>query len=173
MDFAQKLFDFVNASLNLNLYEILIQLGGTLLLFIVVKRYFWKPITKFIETRQLEMRQEFDSATEAKRLVEEELEATKKAQLELKTQVKDIIQKANEQAKEEAKQILDTAKADADHIRNVALEDIEREVSVAKAELKNETIAIAIEMVKKVLGKDVSREVIQSLTDEVLDEVSS
>lgn len=79
MTLAETLKQFVEESLGILLgtgaEEILIQLGGTIILFIVVRKYFWKNITAFIEKRKALM----DDEMAAARLLKDEALQIKEA----------------------------------------------------------------------------------------------
>ena len=63
---AETLKNFVEESLGLllgvGLEDILIQLGGTLVLFLVIRKFFWKNLTEFIEKRRAYMDEELFKA---------------------------------------------------------------------------------------------------------------
>ena len=107
-DILKEIAEFVNGCLGpLSgsgditswLRDVAIQLIGTIILFIIVKVFLWKPITKFLEARAEIMNKEMDEAKEHREkavLLEEELNA-KYAQAKL--EIAELIKNAEAQGK--------------------------------------------------------------------------
>ena len=90
-----------------------IQIGATLILFIVVAIFFWKPITKILEQRRSRIDQELEDMEKTKQnAIEIEAEA-KKLLADTKAQVKEMYERAEKEANLKRDEIINQAKDEA------------------------------------------------------------
>ena len=62
---AEVIQKFVESAIGVNAKEMAIQIASTLLLFLVVRYFFWSNITDYLEERKANMAKEYDDAKEA------------------------------------------------------------------------------------------------------------
>ena len=118
--------------------DFLIQLCATLILFIVVRVFLWKPITDLLESRRNKMDSELESAKEHHNnaiKLEEELKAKyEEAKLEIVKLLNDAVREGNS-AKEA---IINEAKLEAKRRIELANEEIEAEILQKQNDIKTE-----------------------------------
>ena len=140
------------------LRDFVIQLIATLLLFIVIKIFLWKPITKFLEDRRNKMDEALNEA-EAARLKSLELEASyqekfEAARIEIQKLLKDAVSLGNRKADE----IIEAAKLQASRLITLAHEEIEREIAQQETEIKNQIVSIAFLAAEQIVGHEINQE---------------
>ena len=139
------------------LRDFAIQLCGTILLFVIVRIFLWKPVTKFLEARKAAMDKELDDAKEHHNnalLLEEEMkEKYKEAKLEIQRLIKEAV--AQGEMRKEA--IINSAKVEAARRIEVAQEEINREVTRKSEEIKNQIVTIAFLAAEEIIGKEVDQ----------------
>lgn len=172
---AETLKNFVEESLGLllgvGLEDIIIQLGGTLVLFLVVRKYFWKNITEFIEKRRAYMDEELFKA-EAMKLEAASIKAnTEEAYQTLRSSVSKTIEDAKLRAQKEEAVILAQAKAEAQRLKLEAEKEIELEVHKAQDQMKKEIVSVAAVLAEKIIQKEVDEKKYASWVDEATKEV--
>ncbi len=172
---AETLRDFVNESLQLlsgaGLYEILIQLGGTVLLFLVVRAFFWKNVTAFLDKRRAFMDEELFKA-EAMKLEAAELKAnTEEAYKTLKNSVSKTIEDAKVRAQKEEAEIIAKAKAEAQRLKLEAEKEVELEVQKAQDQIKKEIVSVATVLAEKIIQKEVDSKKYAEWVEEATKEV--
>ena len=87
-----------------------IQIGATIILFIVVAIFFWKPITKILEQRREVIDKELTDAQKAKdNAIEIEAELNKQLK-EAKEKVKEMIDKAEKDANLKSDEIINQSR---------------------------------------------------------------
>jgi F-type H+-transporting ATPase subunit b len=172
MDFASRLEEaiesLVRGGIIINPVEIFIQLIATFILIVVVKKFLWDKVTTFIEARQALVD---DDITAAKADREKAQSLREKAEAELN----DI--------REEAKRILDAAKAQAKTVQDKSItatqDDIARmkkdaqdalakDLEQAKKTIRQEIVAVAIELSKKVIAQEIDEKKYHQLIDEAI-----
>ena len=135
-----------------------IQLVATLILFLIVKIFLWKPITKFLESRSEQMDKDLEIARETK---EKAMELEKELALKYdsaKSDIQKLLKAAEAEGLVRKEQIIKEAKEEALRRINLAEEEIEREISMQQADIKNQIISIAFLAAETIVGKEINRE---------------
>ena len=155
--------------MNINFFTALFTLVNTIVLFLVLKAFLFKPVMKMIRDRQQEiddMYQKAEDATQQAQALQSEYEQKlNDAALTGERLVREAV--ARGQSREE--EILRQAEAKAEAIRDKAVQDIAREKKKALNEAKDEISVIAIDIAGKVVGKNLSGEDQSRLVDDFID----
>ena len=139
------------------LRDFLIQLCATILLFVVVRVFLWKPITNLLEARRSLMDSELESAkAHHNKAIELEEELQKKydeAKVEIAKLLNDAIIEGNSQKEE----IIKEAKLEAKRRIELASEEIEAEIMQKQNDIKNQIVTIAFMAAEKIVGKEIDK----------------
>ena len=140
------------------LRDFTIQIIATLILFLVVRAFLWKPLTSFLEARRDQMDHELKETQEARERaikLEEDLKVKYDA-------AKDEIQKLLKQAESEGnlrrEEIIKVAKNEATRLISLANDDIKRQVSEQENDIKNQIISIAFLAAEVIVGKEINKD---------------
>jgi F-type H+-transporting ATPase subunit b len=137
--------------------DFLIQLCATLILFIVVRVFLWKPITDLLEARRSQMDSELKSAKEHHEnavKLEEELKAKyDDAKNEIAKLLDDAIKEGNS-AKEA---IINEAKLEAKRRIELANDEINAEIMQKQNDIKDQIVTIAFMAAEKIVGKEIDK----------------
>ena len=157
--------------LNVNFFTAVFTLLNTVLLFLLLKRYLFKPVMKMIHDRQQEIDDMYTKAGQAKEqaaLLRSEYEqkldnaqqmaekTVKEAVARGQSRQEEIIRQANEQAAA----ILDKASADVAQEKKKAINDAKDEISV-----------IALAIAGKVVGRELDAQDQTRLVDSFIEEL--
>lgn len=157
--------------LNINFFTALFTLANTVALFLVLKKFLFKPVMKMITDRQKEIDDLYDDAgrskAEAAKLEQEYRQKLEAAAQTGERMVKEAV--ARGQSREE--QIVRQANAEADAIRAKAASDIAQEKKKALNEAKNEISDLALTIAGKVVGRELNGEDQSKLVDRFIDEL--
>lgn len=152
--------------------DIIIQLVSTILLFVVVRIFFWKPITNILESRRSAMDKALEDANQSK---ENALEIESQLQDELnkaKNEVKDIITRAEIDANIKRENIISEAKLEAKRrLENLEVE-LEQEKKNMENDIKKEIIDIAFKAAEKIVAKEINQNKYLDVVDEILKEAN-
>ena len=135
-----------------------IQLAATLLLFLVVRIFLWKPLTEFLEARRDKMDQELNDAKVAKEKalkLEEELNAKYAA---AQSDIAKLLKEAEAEGNMRKEEIVAEAKKEAARRLELAKEEIEREISQQENDIKNQITTIAFMAAEKIVGKEIDQD---------------
>ncbi len=168
---AGAIEEFVNQALGVNLIEMAVQIGSTIVLFLVVKFFFWNHVTDYLDKRKQEMKEEYETAARAK---EEATSLKMEAEEELKEirlTAKSIYEEAKELGEEERTRIVKEAKEHADRLLTQAHKEIEQEWENAKSDMQNEILEVASLLAQKALKQELDEVTQQRLISQISKEV--
>lgn len=163
------------AELRLGLVEFnwtfFFQIANTLILFLFLKKFLFKPVTEFMTAREEEISGSYKDAEEkneeADKIKSEYLEKISKAEEEGRT----IVKEASKRAEKRAEEIVKDAEHEVSSMRDKAKLDIEREKTKAVNALKDDIAGLAIMAATKVVEKDLKEEEHKDLINKFIDEV--
>ena len=144
--------------LGVNPWTAAFTLANTIALFLVMKKFLFKPVMKIIADRQQEIDDMYTQAGQAKESAAA-LETEYKQKLSQATQTgEQIVKEATARGQARQEEIIRQANEAADAIRNKAEADIAREKKKALNDAKDELAGLAVDIAGKVVG--------HSLTDD-------
>lgn len=157
--------------LNINFFTALFTLVNTIVLFLVLKKFLFKPVMKMIADRQQEIDGMYADAEKAKTEAAV-MEADYRQKLENAAQTSERMMKeatARAQARED--EIVTQAKAEAAAIMDKAAADIAQEKKKAVNDAKDEISEMAMAIAGKVVGRALNSEDQAALVDRFIDEL--
>ncbi len=157
--------------LNINFFTALFTLANTIALFLVLKKYLFKPVMKMIADRQQEIDDMYDEAGRAKSEAQKmEQEYRKKLDAAVQTGEK-LVKEATARGQAREEEIVAQANAEADAIRAKAAADIAQEKKKAINEAKDEISGLAVAIAEKVVGRELDAGDHAALVDRFIDEL--
>ena len=138
-----------------------------IVLFLVVKKFFFEKVKNFMETRSNSIQDAFDSAEAVNRRADEKMQNYTKRIANVEAEGREIIRDAKIKADAQAREIIEDANKQATEIMNKAEKNIEREKQKAMEEMRKEVAALAMLAAERI----VEREIQNIGQDEIVDEV--
>ena len=163
-------------TLGINLHNIIVQIFGFIIVFLILRKFLFLPLRQIAEARRREIVSQLSSLEREK----EEVEELKK-DLEVRLQViyeerREIIQRERERARQIGQEILESARAEAQKIREKARRDMELErekMLIGMREMIADLVIIAMEKaLRSTLDEAKQRELISKLLEEIENEGS-
>ena len=157
--------------ISFNTWTALFILLNTVTMFLVLKKFLFKPVMKMIKDRQQEIDDMYAHADQAKENADR-LEAEYTQKLSEATQTGErIVKEAVARGLNREEEIIRQANLEADAIRNKASEDIAREKRKAVNDAKEEISVIAMAIAGKVVGRELNAEDQSGLVDSFIDDL--
>ena len=145
-----------------------IQMIATVLLFLAVRFFLWKPITNIIETRRQAIDKELEDAKIAKENAALDEARIKEEYKEAQAKIKEMISEAEKNANIKGEAIIASAKADAEkRLKNLETELLEEKKSMEKA-IRKEVVDIAFEAAEKIVGREINQDKYLDVIDDIL-----
>lgn len=159
--------------ISVNIWQILISLINLLLLFLIIKKFLYKPVKKFIAQRKASVDSQYAEAELAKQQAEGSRLAWEKRLEGAQGEADAIIDGARSEAKQRAGDIIAAADDKAAGIMRRAEADAQLEVKKARASIKDEIVDVSTQLAEKMLGREINaadhRELIDSFLDGIDD----
>lgn len=157
--------------ISINLWQILISLANLVILFLLVKKFLFKPVKKLFAQRQAELDHQYAAADAAKKQAEEHKTAWEQKLQTANAEADSIIQDATETAKYRAAQIVEDANAKAAGIQSRAEAEALLTQKRAEEEIKKEIVDVSSALAEKMLEREINEKDHRALIDSFLDEI--
>ena len=144
-----------------------------LVLYLVMKHFFFEKIHNFMQERSNRIKRSFDEAEELNLKAEETLSTYNKKIEDIEAEGREIIKKAKLQADIQAKNIIREANERASEIIKQAEMDIEKEKLQAISEMKSQIASLAVLAAEKLLEQQLETYGQDELIDRIIKEAGS
>ena len=157
--------------LNINFFTALFTLCNFIALFLVLKKFLFKPVMKLIQDRQAEIDTMYAEADEAKNAANAmQQEYAEKLNAAGETGER-IVKEAVERGRLREEEIIRQANAEAGAIMEKANAAIAQEKKKAVNDAKNEISDMAMSIAEKIVGRELTGVDQNKLVDEFIDEL--
>ncbi len=157
--------------ISVNLWQILVSLANLVILFLLIKKFLYKPVKKMLESRQSTIDNDYKLASQAKTEAEENKIAYEKKLAQAKTESDSIIQSAVNTAKIREDEIIAAAQDKAAAIIKKAENDAKLELKKAEETIKTEIVDVGTRLAGRILEREVSKEDNKELVDSFIKEM--
>ena len=159
--------DFV----SIGAWNIVVTICNTIITFLIVKKFLFKPVRKMLAARSEEVQAMYDQA-EADRA---EAAAMKKDYTDsianAKAEATQITQHATRRATVRSEEILAEASRQATDMKKKAEQSIEQERKKAMNEIKDEIAGLSVMIASKIVEKDINEDDHKRMIEEFIDKV--
>ena len=157
--------------ISVNIWQMLASLANLVLLFLMVKKFLYKPVMKMLQERQNTIDKDYDAAAEAKeQALTDKIKYEEKLR-EAKIEADSVIKNAVDIANEREKEILANAKTKAEIIVRQAENEAELERKKAEDAVKKEIVEVSSLLTEKVLEREVTAADHQHFIDSFIESI--
>ncbi|MBR0156665.1 MAG: F0F1 ATP synthase subunit B [Clostridia bacterium] len=159
--------------ISVNIWQILISLANLLILFLLLKKFLYKPVRKMVEAREEAVKDVYRRADEALDSANQD-----KAEYERKLSTADeecdeLIRVAQQNARQRSSAIITEAEDRAAGMIRRAENEIDLERSKAAAGMKQEIAELSVQLAEKLLEREINAEDHRNLIDSFIDGIGS
>lgn len=151
---------------------LLAQIVNFAIILFLLKKFFYKPLTRVLEDRQKRIAESLKNA----QLIEEKLANTEQNSQKILEEAQNFAQNIISEAKRESAKIIDLANLDARKLADQTLEKTKLQIEKQREEmrklLKIEILTLVAQVVKKVLGRSLRENERQGLTQKAVSEIT-
>lgn len=154
---------------DINVWEMIFTLGNLLILFLLLKKFFFGKIRKMMVDRENEVQAMYADASKSQ---EEGLKLKEEYEVKLSeanAESEEIVRTAVRKAQLREEEIIKDAHEQAAAIMKHAETQIELEKKNAVNEIKNDISGMAVDIAAKVIERDINAEDHSALIDEFID----
>ena len=149
---------------------LLLTVVNILVLYFILKKVLFKPVTKFMDARSLQVEDALNMAEEAKAKVDKMEEEHKTKLKEIKEEGIVMMDSYKKKADNEYNTIIEKAKADAELMTQNARNELDVEKDRLMASIKEEVSDMVLEASEKVLGKNLDNKANRELISDFIKE---
>lgn len=149
-------------------WNLIFSIITVLVLILILKRFFFEKVKKFMDERKAKVEEQFQKAEEAENQSREKLDEYNEILAGAEKEKRVIIADAMENAKIQANSVLDEARKEAADIREKSRLQIEREKMAARKEIHNEVGDLAVQLAEKILESELDDDAQASVIDEII-----
>ena len=157
--------------ISVNLWQILISLLNLVLLFLIVKKFLFKPVKDVLAKRQQEIDDQYAAAKTAEEQANESRASWEETLSGARAQADAILQNATENAKHRGDKLIAEAKERADGIIRMAEAEAELERRKATEGIKREIVEVSGALTEKMLEREINTEDHRNLIDSFIEKI--
>ena len=172
-ELGNSLSDSIEAKLIPNIWAFLVQLFAFIILIIVVTKFAYKPVRKYLDKRSELLTSERKEAEELNLKAKENLYESEKKLADIRKDASKIIEDAKEKGKVEKEKLLKEATLEANKVKENAYKAIEEEKAKAAKDIKENIVDVAFSMSSKILEREVNEEDNKKIVDSFVDKLSN
>ena len=154
--------------ISVNIWQMAASLANLVLLFLIVKKFLYKPVKNMLRQRREAIDRDYSDANEAKEQALSDKAAYEEKLSHAKEESEEILKNAVRRAQLREEEILREANNKAARVMKRAEEQVEMEKKRAINEVKDEVSDMAIGIASAVLERDISPEEHETLIDEFI-----
>lgn len=157
--------------ISVNIWSVIISLANLAILFLIVKKFLYKPVQNMLNARRNEIDSQYDDAANAKQSAEaKEAELTERL-TNAKVEAEGIVKEAADIAKARGDKIVEDARATADGIIRQAEEQAELERKRVGETIKEQIVDVSTALAEKMLEREVNADDHNALIDDFINKI--
>lgn len=157
--------------ISVNLWQIVVSLLNLLIIFLILKRFLFKPVKKILKSRQDAVDERYAQAENAINDAEaKQAELTKRLE-NAQAEADNIIKDATITAERRREKIENEARENAESIIRQAKNEAELEKKKAESEIKEQIVVVSTALTEKLIEREINEEDHHKLIDSVISEM--
>ena len=157
--------------ISVNIWSILISLANLLIIFLIRKKFLFKPVQRVMNTRQEQVDKIFseadqsrDSANQMKQEYEQRLSSARQ-------EADSMIKTAAQTAQRKSDQIISDAKTQASHVKQKAEEEIAQQKKQMLQDVRSEISELAVDIASKDVEREINQKDYEGFVDDFIKNV--
>ena len=165
MEMYQGLIEFNWSSLMI--------LCNVFILYIILRKFFWEKIKKFMDDRAAAVQDAIDAAEAVNKRADEKMANYSKRIANVEEEGREIIKASKQQADVQAQIIIEEARKQAGDIIAKAEKTIEQEKAQAMEEMRKEIASIAMLAAEQIVGREIDNVGQDAIIDQAIEDARS
>lgn len=157
--------------ISVNLWQILISLANLVILYLLLKKFLFKPVHKFLAARKEEVENLYGEAEEAKEQAQHDKTVYEDKLAAADSEAREVVRSAMAKANEMSDEILADTGREVARMKARAEADIAQERKRAANALKDDVADLSMEIAEKVIGREIGEDDHRALIDDCIKEL--
>ena len=154
--------------ISVNFWQIVISLVNLLIIFLILKKFLFKPVQKVMTERRSQVDRMYSDADESRSAANEMKQEYEQRLANARQEADTMIRTATQTAQQKGDQIVADAKAQASHVKQKADAEIELQKQQMLKDVQGEISDLAVSIASKVVEKEVNRQDYDGFVDEFI-----
>lgn len=159
--------------ISVNIWQIVISLANLLILFLILKKFLYKPVRETLAKRQQDVDEVYSLAQEVLDQANSDRETYEKKLLGADEECDELIREAQQSARLRSSSIISEAEERAAGIMRRAENEIELAKGEAEASMKNEIASLSVQLAEKLLEREINADDHRELIDSFISDIGS
>jgi F-type H+-transporting ATPase subunit b len=148
-------------------------LCNVFILYIILRKFFWEKIKKFMDDRAAAVQDAIDAAEAVNKRADEKMANYSKRIANVEEEGREIIKASKQQADAQAQIIIEEARQQASDIIAKAERTIEQEKAQAMEEMRKEIASIAMLAAEQIVGREIDNVGQDAIIDQAIEDARS
>ncbi len=157
--------------ISVNIWQILISLANLTILFLLLKKFLYKPVLKMLDERRAQIDGDYADAQKAKESAEAKDNELTERLNNAKSEAEDIVKEAATAAQVRGDKIVQQAQETADGIVRQAKEDADLERKRVGETIKQQIVDVSTALAEKMLEREVNVDDHKALIDDFINKI--
>jgi len=155
------------------LMSVLISWATLFMLYLLLRKLLYKPVTKILNERQAKIQSNIDEAKHLKQEAEELRLSYESSIDQAKKESQEIIESARQRGEQLRESIINDARKEAEDIVARARKDIAKEKEIAFQDVRSQVGELAISIASRIMEEEINNKKQIDLIDKFIDEVGN
>ncbi|MBQ6949871.1 MAG: F0F1 ATP synthase subunit B [Clostridia bacterium] len=142
--------------ISVNIWSILISLANLLLLFFIMKKFLFKPVTKVMDERQNQVTAIYADAENARQAAAEMKQEYETRMAAAREEADGLVRNAVQNAQRKSDAIIADANHQAAHLKQKAEAEIQMEKKQMLSDVKSEISNLAVSIASRIMEREVN-----------------
>lgn len=157
--------------ISVNIWQMLVSLINLLLLFLIIKKFLYKPVKNALDKRRTTIDNQYADSERAKQQAISDKQAWEAKLSSVQKDADEIIDNARAIANRKSADIISAADDKAKSIIHRAQSDAALEINKAQAFIKDEIIDVSVLLSEKMIGRELNANDHRKLIDSFIDDI--
>ena len=154
--------------ISVNIWQILISLINLLILFLLLKKFLFKPVQHMMTTRQAQVDQVYEDADKSLQSANQMKQEYEQRLSNARDEADTLVKNATATAQQRGDQLLSEAQQQASRLRQKAEEEIEQQKKQMLNEVRQDISGLAVDIASKVIEREINQGDYDAFVDEFI-----
>ncbi|MBR6185772.1 MAG: F0F1 ATP synthase subunit B [Clostridia bacterium] len=157
--------------ISVNIWNILISLANLLIIFLILKKFLFKPVQKVMNTRREQVDKIYSEADESRAAATQMKQEYEQRLANARQEADSMIKTAALTAQRRGDQIVSEAKSQASHVKQKAEEEIAQQKKQMLQDVRSEISDLAVDIASKVVAREINQKDYEGFVDDFIQNV--
>jgi F-type H+-transporting ATPase subunit b len=157
--------------ISVNIWNILLSLANLLIIFLIMKKFLFKPVQKVMNERQSQVDKIYSDADESRNAANEMKQEYEQRLASARQEADALIKNATQTAQRRGDQIVADANNQASHIKQKADQEIAQQKKQMLQDVRSEISELAVDIASKVVEREINQKDYDGFVDDFIQNV--